>query len=113
MIHHLRKATVRMKHLLSEQMTHPFIVNMIRAECLKLLMSTNTLEKRDEITGRSAHLAVVIVGQREQGDWASWRAAVAHGRHVSIAHDGHRAQGLAWVRMGDRVGLASKFAAQS
>lgn len=112
MIHHLRKTTVRMKHLLSEQMTHPFIVNVIRAECLKLLMSTNTLKKRDKIT-ESTHLAVVIVGQREQGDWASWRAAVAHGRHVSIAHDRHRAQGLARVRMGDRVGLTSKFAAQS
>lgn len=51
-----------MKHLLSEQPTHPLIVNVIRAECLKLLMSTNT--QRDEITG-STHLAVVIVGQCE------------------------------------------------
>lgn len=69
-------------------------------------MSTNT--QRDGITG-STHLTVVIVGQREQGDGASRCAAVAHGWHVSVAHDGHRAQGLARVR----VGLASKFAAQS
>lgn len=32
---------------------------------------------------------------------------------MSIAHDGHRAQGLSWEWMGNRVSLASEFAAQS
>ncbi len=76
------------------------------------VIDEETHRQVDEITG-STHLVFVIVGQREQGDGASWRAAVAHGQHVSVAHDGHHSQGLAWVRMGDRVGLASKLAAQS
>lgn len=56
------------------------------------------------------HLAVVIVGEREQGDGAPRGAAVGSRRHVSVAHDGHRAQGLARMRVADRVG---EFASQS
>lgn len=59
------------------------------------------------------HLAVMVTRcQGEQGDWASWGAAVSLRGHVPVAHDWHRAQRLPGVGVRAWVGLTGELGAE-